>query len=229
MKVILIEDDKGISGFIQKGLKQKGHWIECYESGEEGIQALEHSDFDVLVLDLMLPGMNGFKVMDYLKARDIMLPILILSARKTVEDRVKGIRNGGDDYLVKPFALAELEVRLEALCRRNSKSDKTISQDLLTFEDLELNLLSRKVTRNNDEIDLMPREYDLLNLLMGSPEQVITRSLILDRIWDFQFDPQTNVVDVLVSRLRSKIDKGYTEKYIQTIRGIGYTLRKHGN
>ncbi len=220
----MIEDDEKIASFLTQGLKEVGYTVDSVRTAEEGLQRFETKTYDAAVVDIMLPGMDGLQLVETLRNRGNRTPLLILSARRSVDDRVLGLQKGGDDYLVKPFSFAELWARLQALIRRATLS--TSPTTILRYEDLEMNLVTREVKRGNTRIDLQPREYALLEYFLRHPEQVLTKTLIMEHVWNYDFDPQTNVVDVLVHRLRTKIDKDFSPKLIHTIRGIGYVLRK---
>ncbi len=219
-----MEDDEKIASFLTQGLREVGYTVDSVQTGEEGLRLFETKPYDAAVVDLMLPGMDGLRMVELLRARGNKTPILILSARRSVDDRVLGLQKGGDDYLVKPFSFAELLARLQALIRRSNLS--STQPTVLRFEDLEMNLITREVKRGDTRIDLQPREYSLLEYFLRHPEQVLTKTLIMEHVWNYDFDPQTNVVDVLVHRLRAKIDRDFSPKLIHTIRGIGYVLRK---
>jgi DNA-binding response OmpR family regulator len=190
--------------------------------GESGLRAALQSPYDVAIIDLMLPRRDGLSLIDELRKRKVPTPVLILSARRSVDDRVRGLQAGGDDYLTKPFAFTELLARVQALLRRSTQS---AAPTTLSFEGLEVDLLSRRVTRGGQDIDLRPREFALLEYLMRHAGHVVSKTMILSHVWGYQFDPQTNVVDVLVSRLRDKIDRPFDRKLLQTVRGVGYVLR----
>jgi DNA-binding response OmpR family regulator len=222
MRALLIEDDETIAQFVAQGLREAGFAVDRAAEGEAGLQmALEHP-YDVAIVDLMLPRRDGLSVIDELRRRGRATPVLILSARRAVDDRVRGLQAGGDDYLTKPFAFAELLARVQALVRRATRASEPTT---LTVGDLTLDLLSRKVTRAGVALDLRPREFSLLEYLMRNPGRVVSKTMILSHVWEYSFDPQTNVVDVLVSRLRDKIDRPFDTKRLQTVRGIGYVLR----
>ncbi len=222
MRALVIEDDQAIAGFIVKGLREAGFAVDHAADGAEGLAlALEHP-YDAAVLDLMLPKMGGLELLATLRARGVSTPVLILSAQRSVDDRVRGLETGGDDYLVKPFAFAELLARVHALVRRRSASPEPTR---LAVADLTLDLLTRKVERAGAPIDLRPREFALLEYLMRNAGRVVSKTMILSHVWDYRFDPGTNVVDVLVHRLREKIDKGFDRKLLETVRGVGYVLR----
>ena len=222
MRVLVVEDDAKIASFIVKGLKQAGYVVHAIGHGTDALRLLEAEPFDLLIIDLMLPGIDGLTLIEQLRREKIKSPVLILSAKRTVDDRVRGLQIGGDDYLTKPFAFSELLARVEALTRRG-KGDGP--QTKLIVGDLEMDLLSRMVRRAGQKIDLQPREFRLLEYLMRHAGQVVTRTMLLEGVWDYHFDPQTNVIDVHVSRLRQKIDKPYPTPLIHTIRNAGYMLR----
>jgi two-component system OmpR family response regulator len=222
MRILLIEDDAGTSGFIIKKLIGLGHDVDHAVDGHEGQRLAETQAYDVLIVDRMLPEQDGLSLIRNLRASQNNTPVLILSALADVNDRVIGLRAGADDYLIKPFAFAELQARLDALTRR---SDTDSANPTLRVGPLVLDLLSRVVTRDDKGIELLPREFRLLEYLMRHADQVITRTMLLENVWDYHFDPQTNVIDVHISRLRSKIDKGFDPPMLHTIRGAGYSLK----
>jgi len=221
MKLLLIEDDQKTADYIAKGLAESGYVVDRAYEGRDGLFMASGGGYDALVVDRMLPGMDGLALIAALRAAEIKTPVLILSAMGAVDDRVKGLRAGGDDYLVKPFAFAELLARIEALLQRGPASAATVK---IKAGALEMDLLARNVTRSGREIDLLPREFRLLEFLMRHAGQVVTRTMLLENVWDYHFDPQTNVIDVHVSRLRQKIDKGFDKPMLQTVRGAGYRL-----
>ncbi len=222
MRILVVEDDPKIASFVIKGLKQSGFAVDSAADGEEGLLLARAGAPDVAVVDIMLPKLDGLSLVRRLRQDGIQLPVLILSARATVDDRVKGLQAGGDDYLTKPFAFSELLARVQALLRRSSN---VAEPTRLVVGDLSMDLLTREVVREGRRIELQAREFSLLEYLMRHPGRAVTKTLILEHVWDFNFDPQTNVVDVLVHRLRAKVDKGFDTKMIQTIRGVGYVLR----
>lgn len=226
LKILLIEDDRGIGSFIQKGFEQEGHSLDWAERGDDGLMMGLSGEYEAVILDLMLPGMEGLDVLNELRNGGKNFPVLILSAKQTVDDRVTGLKAGGDDYLTKPFAFSELLVRIETLVRRAGSGHESREVTRLSCADLEVELLSRKVVRAGQQIELQPREYALLELFLRNQGNVLTKTLILEKIWNWNFDPQTNVVDVLVSRLRSRIDKEFEPKLIHTVRGAGYVLKE---
>jgi len=222
MRVLVVEDDAKIAAFITIGLKQAGFVVDQVADGAAGLALALTEPYAVAVIDLMLPQLDGLSLIEEIRRRQVNTPMLILSAKRSVDDRVKGLQTGGDDYLTKPFAFAELLARVQALIRRASGVTEPTR---LKVGDLTLDLLTREVTRAGERLELQPREFALLEYLMRNAGRVISKTLILSHVWDYHFDPQTNVVDVLVSRLRSKVDKDHSKKYIQTLRGVGYVLR----
>ena len=223
MRVLLIEDDKELSDFVSKGLEEQGHVVEKVYDGKEGLFLATTENFDVLIIDRMLPKLDGLTIVKTLRSANDKVPVLILSALGEVDDRVIGLKAGGDDYLVKPFAFSELLARLDALQRRYSQ-DIGQPTTKLNLGDLEMDLLSRKVTRGDQDIELQSREFKLLEYLVRHQGQVVTRAMLLENVWNYHFDPQTNVIDVHISRLRSKIDKDFSIPLIHTVRGAGYIL-----
>ena len=222
MRVLVVEDDEKIASFVIKGLKQNGYAVDHADDGEQGLDLATAIDYDLVILDLMLPKLDGLSLLRRLRQEKIRTPVLILSARANVDDRVRGLQAGGDDYLTKPFAFSELLARVQALIRRASQ---TVDQTQLSVADLSMNVITREVTRDGHRIELHPREYSLLEFLLRHAGRPVTKTMILEHIWDFHFDPQTNVVDVLIHRLRAKIDKNFPLKLIQTIRGVGYVVK----
>jgi two-component system, OmpR family, response regulator len=223
MRILVVEDDKDVAGFVVKGLREAGHTVEHADNGRDGLFLAASENFDAIILDRMLPGgIDGLRLLETLRAQDNATPVVFLSALGQVDDRVKGLKAGGDDYLTKPFAFAELLARVEALTRRG-KSDGPATR--LLVGDLEMDLLSRSVRRGVQKIDLQPREFRLLEYLMRHAGQVVTRTMLLEGVWDYHFDPQTNVIDVHVSRLRQKIDKPFDLPLLHTVRNAGYMLR----
>ena len=222
MRVLVVEDDEKIASFVIKGLKQNGYAVDHAADGEQGLDLATAIEYDLVILDLMLPKLDGLSVLRRLRQEKIRIPVLILSARANVDDRVRGLQAGSDDYLTKPFAFSELLARVQALIRRASQ---TVEQTQLSVADLSMNLITREVARDGQRIELHPREYSLLEFLLRHAGRPVTKTMILEHIWDFHFDPQTNVVDVLIHRLRAKIDKNFPVKLIQTIRGVGYVVK----
>ena len=222
MHVLVVEDDIETARYLQKGLGESGHVVELVHDGADGLALALDNRFDALVVDRMLPGLDGLALIETLRRKGRRTPVLILSALAQVDDRVEGLRAGGDDYLTKPFAFSELLARLEALLRR---AGDAAGEARLGLADLEMDLLARVVKRAGREIALQPREFTLLAYLMRHAGQVVTRTMLLEHVWGYHFDPQTNVIDVHVSRLRGKIDKGFDTPLIHTVRGVGYCLR----
>ena len=223
MRILVIEDDLEVSAYISKGMKEAGHAIDTANNGKDGLFLATTETYDAMIVDRMLPELDGLTIIKTIRGAGNTTPALILSALGEVDDRVKGLRSGGDDYLVKPFAFAELLARIEILSRRQDNAGGA-NETTLSAGDLELNLLSRKVTRSGKEIDLQSREFQLLEYIMRNKNQVVTRTMQLEHVWDYHFDPQTNVIDVHISRLRGKIDKGFDTKIIRTVRGAGYII-----
>jgi DNA-binding response OmpR family regulator len=221
MHALIIEDDRAIADFIARGLREAGFAVDVANTGDDGLEAALTEQPDVAIVDLMLPGRDGLSIIDELRRQGRATPVLILSARRSVDDRVRGLQAGGDDYLTKPFAFAELLARVQALVRRASRSPEPTT---LTVGDLTLDLLSRKVTRAGQPIDLRPREFALLEYLMRNAGKVVSKTMILSHVWEYNFDPQTNIVDVLVSRLRDKIDRPFETRLLRPVRGVGYVI-----
>lgn len=222
MRILCIEDDKELLDYVAKGLTEIGHIVDTAQNGTDGLFLATTESYDVLLIDRMLPGVDGLTIIKTLRGTENLTPILVFSALGEVDDRVKGLRAGGDDYLVKPFAFSELIARIDALARRNRKSSE--NETTLKAQDIELDLLTRKVRRNGKEIPLHATEFRLLEYLLRHKGQVVTRTMLLEYVWDYHFDPQTNVIDVHISRLRQKIDKEFPHKLIKTLRGTGYII-----
>jgi two-component system OmpR family response regulator len=223
MHVLLVEDDPQLSAYLKKALGEMGAVVDVAVDGRNGLLMAASSDYDLLLLDRLLPEVDGLTILRTLRASGDQTPVLILSALGDVDDRVAGLRAGGDDYLVKPVAFSELQARIEALLRRASAADATSTR--LRLADLELDLLSREVMRAGQRIALQPREFRLLEYLLRHAGQVVTRTMLLEQVWEYHFDPQTNVIDVHISRLRGKIDRGFEFPLLHTVRGAGYVLR----
>ena len=222
MKILLIEDNERVVQFVSNGLREEGHVVDHAGNGRDGLFMASSETYDVLILDRMLPGgIDGLAIIEALRKTGTKTPILILSALAEVDDRIKGLRAGGDDYLTKPFAFGELAARIDALLRRSRGKD---AETLLVVGDLRMDLLARKVTRADKIILLQPREFSLLELLMRHAGQVVTRTMLLEKVWDYHFDPQTNVIDVHISKLRQKIDGPFSSALLHTLRGVGYRL-----
>lgn len=222
MRILLIEDDKTISGFIEKGLREAGFVVDACYNGADGLSMGLEGTHDAAVVDIMLPEMDGLQVIEELRKHGVDTPVLILSAKQSVDDRIHGLQRGGDDYMIKPFSFSELLVRIQTLIRRDKKNAQPTT---LTAGELQMDLLRHEVLRAGEKIELPAKEYALLELMMRNSGSVISKTTILEKVYDYNFDPQTNVVDVLVCRLRNKIDKDYDKKMIQTVRGMGYVLR----
>jgi heavy metal response regulator len=219
---LIIEDDRAIADFIARGLREAGFAVDVAGNGNDGLEAALTQQPDIAVVDLMLPGRDGLSIIEELRKQGRTTPVLILSAKSRVDDRVRGLQAGGDDYLTKPFAFAELLARVQALVRRSTRTPEATT---LTVGDLTVDLLSRRVTRAGKPIELRPREFALLEYLMRNAGKVVSKTMILSHVWEYNFDPQTNIVDVLVSRLRDKIDRPFDTKLLQTVRGVGYVIR----
>ncbi len=223
MRILVIEDDKKIASFIANGLKQAGFAVDVAHNGEQGLNLALAEPYDAAVVDIMLPILDGLSVIEELRSNSINTPVIILSAKRSVDDRVRGLEIGGDDYLTKPFSFSELLARIYALMRRSSGAKESTK---LKVGNLSMDLLNREVIREGKKINLQPREFALLEYLMRSEDRVLSKTLIMEHVYDYNFDPQTNVVDVLVCRLRNKVDKDFEKKMIHTIRGVGYVLKE---
>jgi DNA-binding response OmpR family regulator len=222
VRALVIEDDEKIGSFVVRGLQQETWAVDWARDGMRGRELLTTEDYDVAVVDRMLPGLDGLSIIREARRRGITTPLVVLSARAGVEDRISGLREGADDYLVKPFSFSELLARIQAVLRRTAQGSAT----RLSYDDLTLDLRTRKVTREGKEVQLQSKELALLEFFLRNPERVLSKTLILEHVWDYSFDPQTNVVDVLVSRLRAKVDRPFKTKLIHTLRGLGYVLRR---
>jgi DNA-binding response OmpR family regulator len=220
--VLLVEDDLTIALFISRGLKEVGYAVDHAKDGEEGLHFALSAPYDAAVIDIMLPALDGLTLIETMRERKVNTPVLILSAKRSVGDRIRGLQRGGDDYLTKPFSFSELLARVQALIRRASRTSEPTR---LVVGHLTMDLLTREVMRGNQRIDLQLREFSLLEYLMRNPGRVISKTMILEHVWSYGFDPQTNVVDVLISRLRSKVDKAFETRLIHTVRGVGYVLK----
>ena len=223
MRLLLVEDDLEIASFITKGLRQAGFAVDHAAEGEDGLGLALIESYDAAIIDIMLPKLDGLTLIEELRRKNIETPVIILSAKRSIDDRVKGLQTGSDDYLTKPFAFSELLARVQALIRRASGNAESTS---LAVSDLSMNLLSREVERGGKKIDLQPREYALLEYLMHNRETVVSKTMILEHVWDYNFDPKTNVIEAHICKLRGKIDKGWETKLIHTIRGVGYVLKE---
>jgi len=222
VRVLLVEDDATIAEFVERGLREAGFAVDLAAEGRAGLERALRGGYDAAIVDVMLPQMDGLALIDAVRARGVRTPVLILSARRSVDDRVRGLQAGGDDYLTKPFAFAELLARVQALIRRATGAAEPTR---LAVHDLSLDLLTRKVHRGSQPIELRPREFALLEYLMRNAGRVVSKTSILSHVWGYNFDPNTNVVDVLVSRLRDRVDRPFADKLLQTVRGVGYVLR----
>jgi two-component system OmpR family response regulator len=222
MRILVIEDDRKIASFLTKGFRENGFVVDHAADGEDGLALGRQGHYAAAVVDVMLPKLDGLSLVQTLRAEKIRLPVIMLSARASVDDRIAGLQAGGDDYLTKPFAFSELLARIQSLIRRTQEGD---SPTALQSGGIALNLLTREVTREDQPVELQPREFALLELLLRNPGRPLTKTFLLERLWDYSFDPQTNVVDVLVCRLRAKLDRGFAAKTIQTIRGVGYVFK----
>jgi heavy metal response regulator len=222
MRILVVEDDKKIASFIVKGLKENGFAVDHAANGEDGLHLAMAAPYDASIVDIMLPKLDGLSLVQELRNQKIKLPVIILSAKASVDDRIRGLQSGSDDYLVKPFAFSELLARVQALIRR---ATSTTEPTTLSAGDLQLNLVTRDVTRGDQKLDLQAREFSLLEYLMRNAGRVVSKTMILEHVWNYSFDPQTNVVDVLVCRLRNKVDRDFEKKMIQTLRGVGYVLK----
>lgn len=222
MKILLIEDDIVIANFVKKGLQEAGYTLDHEADGLKGLHRAQTEDYDLAIIDLMLPRLDGLSIIDSIRERKINLPIIILSAKRSVDDRVHGLRHGSDDYLTKPFSFSELLARVEALLRR---SNSVVEPTSLSFQDLSLDLLARTVNRAGKKIDLQPKEFALLEYLLRNAGHVVSKTMIMERVWNYDFDPCTNVVEARISKLREKIDKGFNQRLIHTVRGLGYVMK----
>jgi len=222
MRILIVEDDRKIASFVVKGLREAGFVVDHSDNGSDGLQLALSESYDAAVMDVMLPKLDGLSVIEQMRQQKIQTPVLILSAKRSVDDRIKGLQTGGDDYLTKPFSFAELLARIYALIRRAGQGAEPTQ---LVVEDLALDLLTRDVLRAGKRIELQPKEFALLAYLMRNAGRVLSKTMIMEHVWGYDFDPQTNVVDVLVSRLRNKVDRDFEKKLIRTYRGVGYALR----
>ncbi|MFP5238734.1 MAG: response regulator [Acidobacteriota bacterium] len=226
MRILLVEDDPKIAAFISQGLKQNGYAVDQCATGTDGLHLALTESYAAAVVDVMLPELDGLKLIEEMRKQRVNTPVIILSAKRSVDDRVRGLQSGGDDYLPKPFSFAELLARLQALIRRSTSTAETTH---LSVGGLTMNLLTRDVTRDGAAISLQPREFSLLEFFMRNPGKVLSKTMIMEHVWNYNFDPQTNVVDVLVCRLRNKIDRDFNPKMLSTLRGVGYVLKPPRN
>ena len=223
MRILLVEDDQKIASFIIKGLRAEGFAVDNASDGQDGLHMALTEPYDAAIIDIMLPKMNGLKLIENMRREKLKTPVIILSAKGEVEDRVKGLHIGADDYLTKPFAFSELLARLQALIRRSSDVSEPTK---LTFADLTMNLITREVVRAGEKIDLQPLEFSLLEYLLRNAGRVVSKTMIMEHVWDYYFDPQTNVVESRIYKLREKIDRGFPTRLIHTVRGVGYVLKE---
>ena len=223
MRLLVVEDDKKIASFLQKGFSEAGFSVDVSHNGLDGLSLALTEPYSAAVIDIMLPDLDGLSLIEKMRSRNIETPVIILSARQSVDDRIEGLQRGGDDYMIKPFSFNELLARIQALLRRGQKSGDS---GILKVGELQLDPLKRLVKRQDSKIELPAKEYALLELMMRNPGRVLSKTSILEHIYDYSFDPQTNVIDVLVCRLRNSIDKSYENKFIHTVRGMGYVLRE---
>lgn len=221
MRLLLVEDDQKIALFIVKGLREAGFAVDHAENGEDGLHLALTNPYDLVIVDIMLPRLDGLSMVEEIRRREIGFPVIILSAKRSVDDRVKGLNVGSDDYLTKPFSFSELLARVNALIRRSSRIS---IPSTLTVDDLVMNLQTRKVTRADTPIDLQPLEFSLLEYLMRNAGQIVSKTMIIEHVWDYSFDPQTNIVEARICRLREKIDRGHDHRLIHTLRGVGYKV-----
>ena len=223
MRIVLIEDDLHLASFIKKGLGEAGFMIRHASTGIDGLDLVLNENFDLGVIDIMLPGIDGLTIIEKMREREIGFPVIILSARRSVDDRIRGLQQGGDDYVTKPFAFSELQARVQALLRR---SGNIVNAKKLEFEDLEIDILAREVRRAGKKIYLQPKEYALLEFLTRNKGHVMSKSTITERVWNYNFDPNANVVEARISKLRDKVDRGFDFPIIHTVRGLGYVVKK---
>jgi two-component system OmpR family response regulator len=224
MRLLIIEDDLEVASYLIKGLRENGNVVEHANDGKDGLFLASTENYDAIIVDRMLPKIDGLNIIKSIRAIGKLTPVMVLSALGEVNDRVEGLRAGGDDYLTKPFAFSELLARLDAIIRRASRPSTSVT--LLRVADLELNLLNHIACRSGKTIELQPREFSLLEYLMNHANQIVTRTMLLEQVWDYHFDPQTNVIDVHISRLRNKIDKDFKQPLLHTVRGAGYMMRE---
>jgi len=224
VRVLLVEDDLKIASFVLKGLKSAGFAVDHASDGEDGLHLALTEPYDAAIVDIMLPKLDGLSLIESIRQKKINTPVIILSAKGSIDDRVKGLQTGGDDYLTKPFAFSELLARIQALIRRSSGASEP---NRLSVGDLSLNLITREVIRGGKKIQLQPKEFSLLEYLLRNADRVVSKTMIMEHVWDYHFDPQTNVVEARMSRLRDKIDKEFENKLIHTVRGVGYVLKEN--
>jgi two-component system OmpR family response regulator len=223
MRIVLIEDDLRIASFIEKGLNESGFRVRHAANGGDGLDLVLNENFDLGVIDLMLPGINGLTIIDRMRENKISFPVIILSARRSLDDRIRGLQHGGDDYMTKPFSFSELLARIQALLRRSGNGSDS---NVLKAEDLEIDLLARSVTRNSQRVVLQPKEFALLEYLVRNQGHVVSKAMIIERVWNYNVDPNTNIVEARISKIREKIDRDFEFPLIHTVRGLGYVLKK---
>lgn len=223
MKILVVEDDSSIASFVVRGLREEGFKVDRAADGEEGYNMLLEGNYDAAVVDIMLPSMDGLTLIETIRERKVRTPIIILSAKRELDDRIAGFKKGGDDYLTKPFSFSELLVRIQALIRRSASA---VPETRLACGDLVMDLAAHNVTRGGRELELQPKEFAVLEYLLRNRGRVLSKTLIMEAVWDYSFDPQTNVVDVVISRLRAKIDRDFEVKLLHTVRGVGYVIRE---
>jgi len=223
MRILLIEDDQVIANFIVKGLKEAGYCVDHAVDGIEGLDLALNNSYDIDIVDIMLPKLDGLSIIERMRKQKIETPVIILSAKRSIDDRIKGLQSGGDDYLIKPFSFSELLARIQAHLRRFSNVSETTQ---LTIHDLSLDLLARTVIRAGEKIELQPKEFTLLEYLMRNAGNIVSKTMIIERVWNYNFDPQTNVVEARISKLREKVDKKFNTSLIHTVRGLGYVFKK---
>ncbi|MGI9285401.1 MAG: response regulator [Pseudomonadales bacterium] len=223
MRILLIEDDSTIADFIQRGMKEAGFTVDHAADGMAGLDLALNESYDVGIVDLMLPQLDGLSIIERVRERKINMPVIILSAKRSLDDRVRGLQRGGDDYLTKPFSFSELLARVQALLRR---ANSVVESTHLSVHDLSIDLLARTAIRNGKKVDLQPKEFALLEYLMRNEGHIVSKTMIMERVWNYNFDPQTNVVEARISKLREKVDKGFDRPLIHTFRGLGYVLKK---
>jgi len=226
MRILVVEDDKKIASFVKKGMEAAGFAVDHAPDGEEGLHLALTESYDAAIIDLMLPKLDGLTLIENIRKDRINTPIIILSAKGSIDDRVRGLQTGSDDYLTKPFAFSELLARVQALIRRSTGTSEPTT---LSLGDLTMDLLAREIYRGGEKIELQPKEFSLLEYLMRNAGKVVSKTMIMEHVWDYHFDPQTNVVEARVSRLRDKIDKGFGDKLIHTVRGVGYVLKEESD
>ncbi len=223
MRILLIEDDEIIANFIVKGLKEAGYCVDHATDGIEGLDLALNNSYDINIIDVMLPKLDGLSIIERMRKQNIETPVIIVSAKRSIDDRVKGLQSGSDDYLIKPFSFSELLARIQAHLRRSSNVSEPTR---LTLHDLSLDLLARTVTREGKKIELQPKEFSLLEYLMRNAGNIVSKTMIMERVWNYNFDPQTNVVEARISKLREKVDKNFNTPLIHTVRGLGYSFKK---